>query len=57
MKAFLVLAVAVAGLATTAPAAHAIRECEALEIECHKTCTLPQVSGGIKDLPVYWVAC
>ena len=56
-NAFVALAVALAGLASTAPAAHAIRECEALEIDCHKTCTLPHVSGGIKDLQVYWVAC
>ena len=50
------LAVAAAGLAY-APAAHATRQCEPLEVECHKVCTLPHVEGGIKDLRVYWVAC
>lgn len=50
----LLLAVAFAGAgAGLAPAAHAVRPCEPLEIECHKTCTLPQ--GGIKDL--HWVQC
>ncbi|HEV2891645.1 MAG TPA: hypothetical protein VGX28_14825 [Frankiaceae bacterium] len=51
-KLLLAVTLASAG-AALAPAAHAIRPCEPLEIECHKTCTLPQ--GGIKD--PYWVSC
>lgn len=50
------LAVAVAGFAY-APAAQAAVPCEALDVQCHKVCTLPQVEGGIKDLRVYWVNC
>lgn len=50
------LAVAAAGLAT-APAAHAVRRCEPLEIECHKVCTLPQYNGNIKDPQIYWATC
>jgi hypothetical protein len=51
-KALLALAFLSAGV-SLAPAAHAIRPCEPLEIECHKTCTLPQ--GSLKD--PYWVSC
>lgn len=52
--AILAFAVAAAGFASGSTA-HAIRPCEPLEINCHRTCTLPQTDRGIKN--VYFNQC
>ena len=48
------LAAALVLTAVAAPAALAIRPCDATDVECHKTCTLPHFS---KEQGVYWVQC
>ena len=53
-NALLALALAGAGLGF-APSADAVRPCDAWDVQCHQTCTLPQTDQGIKN--IYWYSC